>query len=85
VKPTLQEVPPVETAWDSEDTARYLKCSLRHVADVRVEDPTFPQPRMVGSLPRWEPSVVRRWVASEDQPAPKVPQRRTKRTAANHV
>lgn len=90
MKNTTQGVPPVETAWDSEDTARYLKISVRHLSDLRVDDPTFPQPRMLGTLPRWEPSTVKRWLAGDDnadahQVQHPVAKRRAKRTAAHHV
>lgn len=67
VKNTLQGVPPVETAWDSKDTAHYLKISIRHLSALRVEDPTFPKPRMLGTLPRWEPSAVKSWLTGEDE------------------
>lgn len=40
----------------------FLDISARHLADVRREDPTFPAPRMVGSLPRWTRESILAWV-----------------------
>jgi hypothetical protein len=63
---TQMEVPAVDTAWDPTDVARYLKISIRHLSVVRIVDETFPEPQMLGSLPRWAPPVVMGWLARED-------------------
>ena len=64
---TIQlEVPPVETAWDPKDVAKFLKISIRHLSVLRVMDDTFPDPRMIGRLPRWAAPAVMGWLARED-------------------
>ncbi|GAA2572769.1 hypothetical protein GCM10010435_54470 [Winogradskya consettensis] len=60
----------IGTAWDTEDVAAYLKISTRHLGDIRTEDPTFPTPRMLGSLPRWHPKTVEDWLAAAEPAAP---------------
>jgi predicted DNA-binding transcriptional regulator AlpA len=60
------EVPAVDTAWGPKDVARFLNISIRHLAVVRVTDDTFPEPQMLGSLPRWAAPVVMGWLARED-------------------
>lgn len=62
--------PPADTAWGPKHIAHYLDISERHVRDIRREDDTFPTPRMVGSLPRWSPDAVWRWVADDGTPRP---------------
>ncbi|NPC42670.1 hypothetical protein [Nocardioides sp. zg-1230] len=39
-----------------------LGISVRHLDDVRAEDETFPEPKMLGRSPRWAPSAIRRWM-----------------------
>ncbi len=64
---TIQlEVPPVDTAWDPKDVALFLKISIRHLSVLRIMDDTFPDPRMIGRLPRWAAPAVRDWLARED-------------------
>ena len=55
---------PADMAWGPEQVAQYLRISVRHLHDLRAEDPTFPQARMLGRAPRWEPGVVRDWLAA---------------------
>ena len=56
-------VPAAEPAWDTQQVARYLNVSERHIRNLRKKDASFPGPRMVGRRPRWCPVAVRRWVA----------------------
>ena len=56
---------PTEKMLDPTSLAEMLRISERHLTDVRREDNAFPQPRMLGTLPRWNPAVIRRWM---DQP-----------------
>ena len=53
---------PTEQMLDPTALAEMLRISLRHLTDVRTDDPTFPKPRMLGTLPRWSPAVIRRWM-----------------------
>ena len=39
-----------------------LDISERHLTDVRREVETFPPPVLLGTLPRWSPAVIRRWM-----------------------
>ncbi len=66
MKITQQEVPPVDTAWDPKDVAKFLKISIRHLSVLRIADDTFPEPRMIGRLPRWAGPAVMEWLAHED-------------------
>jgi predicted DNA-binding transcriptional regulator AlpA len=54
---------PADQAWEPQHVAQYLGICERHLRNVRNDDETFPRPRMLGRLPRWEPDVIRRWVA----------------------
>jgi predicted DNA-binding transcriptional regulator AlpA len=65
---------PTEQMLDPNALAEMLRISLRHLTDVRTDDPTFPKPRMLGTLPRWSPAVIGRWmeepsIAPADNPA----------------
>jgi predicted DNA-binding transcriptional regulator AlpA len=53
---------PTEKMLDPTTLAEMLRISDRHLTDVRKEDKTFPAPKMLGTLPRWSPTVVRRWM-----------------------
>lgn len=53
---------PTEKMLDPTALAEMLRISERHLTDVRNEDPTFPGPKMLGTLPRWSPAVIRRWM-----------------------
>lgn len=55
-----------EKMLDPSSLAQMLRISERHLTDLRHEDPTFPAPRMLGSLPRWSPTTIRRWVEQAD-------------------
>jgi predicted DNA-binding transcriptional regulator AlpA len=59
---TTTRIPAEETAWDQTDVAHYLKASVRHVFDVRREDPSFPRPVQVGRSLRWSPRAVPDWL-----------------------
>lgn len=64
-------------AWSPDDVATYLGISRRHLDDIRGEDTTFPAPRMLGRLPRWNPEVVIAWVTlAAEQPEPVRPPQR---------
>ncbi len=53
---------PTEKMLTPTTLAEMLDISERHLADVRREDKTFPAPVMLGTLPRWSPTVIRRWM-----------------------
>ncbi|WP_168929351.1 hypothetical protein [Nocardioides sp. GY 10113] len=53
---------------DAAGVAAYLGVSPRHLADLRREDPGFPAPRMLGTLPRWSAQVLHDWIASPGSP-----------------
>jgi predicted DNA-binding transcriptional regulator AlpA len=50
-------------AWRICDVAEALGCSRRHVENLLARDPSFPRPRRLGRLSRWDPSTIMRWVA----------------------
>lgn len=79
------EVPPVLTAWDPEAVAAYLSISVRQLSYLRQEDETFPQPRMIGRLPRWAPHVIVRWLAREPEPTTEPVASKPSRKAGQHV
>lgn len=63
---------PTEKMLAPTTLAEMLDISERHLADVRREDETFPSPKMLGTLPRWSPAVIRRWMEgtpAADSPA----------------
>ncbi|KQX74493.1 AlpA family transcriptional regulator [Aeromicrobium sp. Root472D3] len=47
---------------DLEAVAHMLRCSVRHLRDLRQDDPTFPAPRMLGTSPRWTYETIHAWV-----------------------
>ncbi|MDN5896527.1 MAG: hypothetical protein L0H93_21210 [Nocardioides sp.] len=53
---------PVEKILTPTTLAEMLEISERHLTDLRHEDMTFPAPVMLGTLPRWSPAVIRRWM-----------------------
>lgn len=53
-----------EQMLDPPALAAMLCISLRHLSDTRRDDPTFPEPRMLGTLPRWSPDAIRAWMWS---------------------
>lgn len=53
---------PTEKMLDPTTLAEMLRISGRHLTDVRREDTTFPTPKMLGTLPRWSPAAIRRWM-----------------------
>lgn len=70
--PAILEAPPpsMPTAWAKRDVAAFLGVSVRTVENLVGSDPTFPAPRYVGRLPRWNPETVRAWL---DHVPPKRP------------
>ena len=57
---------PADTACGQEHIAHHLDVTERHIRDIRREAETFPAPREVGTKLRWDPDVIRRWVAERD-------------------
>lgn len=53
---------PTEKMLTPTTLAQMLEISDRHLSDVRREDQTFPVPVLLGTLPRWSPAVIRRWM-----------------------
>lgn len=53
---------PTEKMLTPTSLAEMLDISERHLTDVRREDATFPAPIMLGTLPRWSPAAIRRWM-----------------------
>lgn len=89
---------PTEMMLDPTALAAMLRISLRHLTDLRRDDPTFPPPKMLGTLPRWSPAVIRRWMEGPaveasaettlagicDAPAPKQGSKKSKGSARVH-
>ena len=65
------------------ELAAFLRVSEGSVLNARDNDPTFPKPKMVGTLPRWTKRRVLAWLDDvDDQPdedAPAVPTAEMKR------
>jgi predicted DNA-binding transcriptional regulator AlpA len=59
-----------EQMLDPPALADMLRISIRHLDNVRRDDTSFPRPRMLGTLPRWSPEVIRRWMAEPPEEAP---------------
>lgn len=53
---------PTEKMLTPTTLAQMLEISDRHLTDVRREDQTFPSPVLLGTLPRWSPAAIRRWM-----------------------
>lgn len=53
---------PIQQMLSPTSLAAMLGISERHLADVRHEDPSFPAPVMLGTLPRWSPATILRWM-----------------------
>lgn len=53
---------PTEKMLTPTTLSEMLEISERHLTDLRREDKTFPVPVMLGTLPRWSPAVIRRWM-----------------------
>ncbi|WP_100501210.1 helix-turn-helix transcriptional regulator [Geodermatophilus chilensis] len=60
---TINGIPADEPAWNTQQAARYLNVSERHIRNLRKKDASFPTPRLVGRKPRWPADAVPRWVA----------------------
>ena len=80
---------PTEKMLTPTTLAEMLDISERHLTDVRREDETFPAPVMLGTLPRWSPAVIRRWMDRPTapcctcaEPAPAAPPAAATRTKA---
>lgn len=59
---------PTEKILTPTTLAEMLEISERHLTDLRREDETFPAPTMLGTLPRWSPTVIRRWMEGATAP-----------------
>lgn len=53
---------PTEKMLDPTALAEMPRISERHLTDLRREDPTLPALKMLGTLPRWSPAVIRNWM-----------------------
>lgn len=53
---------PDKFCWTPDDLAAALDISVRSLTNLRSSDPTFPAPRMLGTLPRWSPETIHRWL-----------------------
>jgi hypothetical protein len=62
---------PARFSWTLDDVAAALQISVRHLKTIRDEDPSFPAPRLLGTVPRWAPASIARWLAGD--PAPVAP------------
>jgi predicted DNA-binding transcriptional regulator AlpA len=58
---------------DLEAVAHMLRCSVRHLHDLRQDDPTFPIPRMLGTSPRWTYETIHTWVELPSRTAATTP------------
>lgn len=56
---------PTEKMLTPAACAEMLGISERHLTNLRKTDPTFPAPKMLGTLPRWSPSVIRRYMEGD--------------------
>lgn len=55
-----------EAAWTLTDVAAHIERSTRQLRRLREVDLRIPEPRMIGSVKRWHPDVIRGWTT----PAP---------------
>lgn len=60
---------PTEKMLTPTTLAEMLEISDRHLTDVRREDQTFPAPVLLGTLPRWSPAAIRRWMDGSTAPS----------------
>ena len=60
---------PARFSWTLDDVAAALQISVRHLKNIRDQDPSFPAPRLLGSVPRWAPASIARWLAGDPAPA----------------
>ena len=60
---------PIEKLLSPTALAVLLDISRRHLDDLRREDSTFPKPVMLGRLPRWRPTAIRRWLDGSAEPS----------------
>lgn len=60
---------PARFSWTLDDVAAALQISVRHLKSIRDEDPSFPAPRLLGTVPRWAPASIARWLAGDPAPA----------------
>jgi hypothetical protein len=56
---------PARFSWTLEDVAAALQISVRHLKTIRDEDASFPAPRLLGTVPRWAPASIARWLAGD--------------------
>jgi hypothetical protein len=73
---------PARFSWTLDDVAAALQISVRHLKSIRDEDRSFPAPRLLGTVPRWAPASIARWLvgdlasaapAADDAPIEAVP------------
>jgi len=60
---------PARFSWTLDDVAAALQISVRHLKTIRDEDPSFPAPRLLGTVPHWAPASIARWLAGDLAPA----------------
>lgn len=56
--------PSLDRVVGPDGAAEVLEISPRMLVKVRDNDPTFPEPRYIGRLPRWTVSTLLAWVAA---------------------
>lgn len=59
---------PGRFSWTVDDVAAALQISVRHLKTIRDEDSSFPAPRLLGTVPRWAPSSIARWLSGDLAP-----------------
>lgn len=60
---------PARFSWTLDDVAAALQISVRHLKTIRDEDPSFPAPRLLGTVPRWAPASIAHWLAGDPTPS----------------
>ena len=60
---------PARFSWTLDDVAATLQISVRHLKTIRDQDPSFPAPRLLGTVPRWAPASIAHWLAGDPAPA----------------
>ncbi|MCO8127773.1 AlpA family phage regulatory protein [Acidimicrobiia bacterium EGI L10123] len=65
---------PIERLWTTTDVCAYLRWTAKHLRDVRRDDPTFPQPIMLGARShRWHRAELEDWLNRQPRaPRPSV-------------
>lgn len=55
---TQSNSPSPDALWTIDDVARYVRCSVRHVATLREQGLPY---RKLGHLVRFDPELVKQW------------------------